>query len=242
MGTIGVMLICALAGCKPSANNSPESRPLPQTADPDPAGPSKSEVPTSESSSTVVTPGKKDEPSHQATKEPMEVHVDEDEMIRIAAGPLADDVRRVLEKKITDEALIKNHTLVRMAIKVVRDQQNLTPFEGIIDQHQLLQARAIIDSHSEEWQDLLDRRAAILEKCRDQERVQQFLYYNKVAAVGLFTKIHSHIFVQVLTASQKEQMRLKSSNRLKATTPESKSSEKVIPPSTPLSSGSSTGR
>ena len=95
-----------------------------------------------------------------------------DEMIQLAAGPMADSVNSSLARLNTNLGR-KEHTLVLMAMKSeTRRWYFLTHMVSIIDKQQIQQATTLIDSYGDTWQDLLDRRARILESERDGKRVQ----------------------------------------------------------------------
>ncbi len=130
---------------------------------------------------------------------------DLDELIRQAAGPLADQVNSSLARLNTNLGK-KEHTLVIMAMKSeTRRWYFLTHFMGIIDDQQFVQCSDIIDSHADQYQDLLERRARILENARDGQNTGQLLEFNKVAAIKLSIQVRKQMIRTVLTPEQRKQ-------------------------------------
>lgn len=100
----------------------------------------------------------------------------------------------------------KEHTLVIMAMKSeTRRRYFLMYFVDIINDEQFLQASDIIDSYADQYQDLLDRRARILENARDGQDTEQLLKFNKVAAIKLSIEVRKHLIRDVLDREQKKQ-------------------------------------
>ncbi len=157
------------------------------------AKPDRSSVhPPAETGSATVAEDQRDQP-------------DLDEQIRMAAGPLADQVNSSLAR-LNSNLAKKEHTLVIMAMKSeTRRWYFLNNFTGLVNDEQMLQATAIIDSHAGEYQDLLDRRARILENARDGQGTEQLLEYNKVAAIKLSIQVRKQIIREVLDREQKAQ-------------------------------------
>lgn len=130
---------------------------------------------------------------------------DLDELIRQAAGPLADQVNSSLARLNTNLGK-KEHTLVIMAMKSeTRRWYFLTHFMGIIDDQQFVRCSDIIDSYADEYQDLLERRARILENARDGQNTRQLLEFNKVAAIKLSIQVRKQMIRTVLSPEQRKQ-------------------------------------
>ena len=129
--------------------------------------------------------------------------------IRQAAGPLADQVNSSLARLNTNLGK-KEHTLVIMALKSeTRRWYFLTHFMDIIDTAQIHQANEIIASYDGAYQDLLDRRADILENASDDNGTDQLLDINRVAVIKLSIQLRRQLIREVLDAEQRKQFAAK---------------------------------
>ncbi len=134
--------------------------------------------------------------------------VDDDEkfqrLIREAAGPNA---HLVTDSLATDnkKMFIKENTLFVLSLKSEsRRWYFLTYFIGIIDDAQLAEMTRIIDSYNDQYEDLLERRAAILENARDGDKTAQLLRYNQIATFKLSSDIRNRLIHDILTLEQKK--------------------------------------
>lgn len=192
LGLAATMVGCKQKSAKSNSDNQESTSP---TVD----SPS---VPTTLSGDDGNNPG---EPIETAEPQSNTSQPDIDDMLRIAAGPMADSVNSSLARLNTNLGR-KEHTLVLMAMKSeTRRWYFLTHMVSIIDKEQLQQATDLIDSYGDTWQDLLDRRARILEYERDVGRVQQLLDYNKVAALKLTMLVRQRILREIFTPEQRKQ-------------------------------------
>lgn len=126
-----------------------------------------------------------------------------DAMLALAAGPMADTVNSSLVRLNTNLGK-KEHTLVLMALRSETLRWYfLTHMTDIIDESQLQQATELIDSYEPRFQDLLNRRASILETVRDGDQVAELLDINRVACIKLAMQLRQQILRTVLTADQR---------------------------------------
>ncbi len=126
------------------------------------------------------------------------------ELIQLAAGPMAESVNSGLSH-LDGHLATKEHTLRIMALNSeTRRWYFLSRTVALIDDEQLRQASALIESHDIIYKDLLDRRARILETEHDGDRVRQLLKYNKVAAIMVGVQIRQRLLREVLSPEQRK--------------------------------------
>jgi hypothetical protein len=79
----------------------------------------------------------------------------------------------------------------------------LTFFMSIIDDRQLATMSGIIDTYSDDYDELLQCRAAILEKAHDGDNTAELLRANQMATFKLSRNIRNRLIREVLDNEQK---------------------------------------